>query len=188
MNLPNLLSLFRLFVTAFFILLIAYGRFGLGLILFLLQAVSDLLDGFFARRMGAKTNIGAYLDPLADKVMLSSSYIVLSFQGIIPPSLMGAVLIRDMVIALGFFFLVRRGLIVSPAPSLISKMTTVLQMVTVVYVLLFMNLTSESFIFYTNGGKIALEWATGLLTAASGLQYVLAGCSRVFSKRNCLTR
>ena len=56
MNLPNLLSLFRLFVTVFFILLAAYGRFRLALLLFVLQAVSDLLDGFFARRMGTKTD------------------------------------------------------------------------------------------------------------------------------------
>jgi phosphatidylglycerophosphate synthase len=95
---------------------------------------------------------------------------------------MSAVLVRDMVIALGFFFLVRRGLIVSPAPSLISKMTTVFQMLTVVYVLLFTNLTFESFVFYTNSGKVALEWATGLLTAASGLQYVFTGCTVFFRK------
>ncbi len=182
MNLPNLLSLFRLFVTVFFILLVAYERYGLGLILFTLQAVSDLLDGFFARRMGTKTNLGAYLDPLADKVMLSSSYIVLCFHGILPLPLVGAVFVRDIVIALGFFFLVRRGLIVSPAPSLISKMTTVFQMLTVVYVLLFTNLAFESLFFYTNAGKTALEWATGLLTAASGLQYLFAGFSVLFRK------
>ena len=109
MNLPNLLSLFRLFVTAFFILLIAYERYGLALFLFVLQALSDLLDGFFARRMGAKTSLGAYLDPLADKVMLSSSYIVLCFQRIVPLWLVSTVLIRDLVISLGFFVTSEEG-------------------------------------------------------------------------------
>jgi cardiolipin synthase len=182
MNLPNLLSLFRLFVTVFFILFIAYERFGLGLLLFALQALSDLLDGFFARRMGSKTNLGAYLDPLADKVMLSSSYIVLCFHRIVPLPLVSAVLVRDIVIGLGFFFLVRRGLVVSPAPNFISKMTTVFQMLTVVYVLLLTNMTFESSFSYINAGKVALEWATGLLTAASGLQYVFAGCVVFFRK------
>ncbi len=172
MNLPNLLSLFRLFVTAFFILLIAYERYGLALFLFLLQALSDLLDGFFARRMGAKTSLGAYLDPLADKVMLSSSYIVLCFQRIVPLWLVSAVLIRDLVISLGFFVIVKRGLTMSPVPSFISKMTTVFQMTTVVYVLLFAGRTFEPFFFYT----------TALLTAVSGCQYVFAGWTVFFRK------
>ncbi len=172
MNLPNLLSLFRLFVTAFFILLIAYERYGLALFLFLLQALSDLLDGFFARRMGAKTSLGAYLDPLADKVMLSSSYIVLCFQRIVPLWLVSTVLIRDLVISLGFFVIVKRGLTMSPVPSFISKMTTVFQMTTVVYVLLFAGRAFEPFFFYT----------TALLTAVSGCQYVFAGWTVFFRK------
>src|SRR5208283_3433342 len=123
MNLPNLLSLFRLFVTAFFIVLIARGRFGLALFLFVLQAVSDLLDGYFARRMGAKTNLGSYLDPLADKVMLVSSYIMLCLQKVVPLWLVGVVLLRDLVIFAGFLILLTRGLSAKPVPSMASKMT-----------------------------------------------------------------
>ena len=135
MNLPNLLSLFRLFVTVFFILLAAYGRYSLALALFVLQAVSDLLDGFLARKMGAKTNLGAFLDPLADKVMLAASYIVLACQAIIPLWLVVLVIFRDLVISVGFLILVKRGLQTVPVPSMVSKITTVLQMVTIVYVL-----------------------------------------------------
>ena len=109
MNLPNLLSLFRLFVTAFFILLVAYERFTLALFLFVLQALSDLLDGFFARWMGAKTNLGAYLDPAADKVMLASSYIVLCVQKILPLWLVGTVFLRDLVISVGFLIYGKGG-------------------------------------------------------------------------------
>ena len=179
MNLPNLLSLFRLFVTAFFIVLVAYERYGLALFLFLLQALSDLLDGFFARRMGAKTNLGAYLDPLADKVMLSSSYIVLCFQRIFPLWLVAVVIIRDLVISLGFFVLLKRGLTISPVPSLISKMTTVFQMLTIVYVLLFADRALEPFFVYT---KSFFFYTTALLTAVSGFQYVLAGWTVFFRK------
>lgn len=172
MNLPNVLSIFRLFVTAFFILLAAYGRFGFALVLFVLQAVSDVLDGFFARRMGAKTTLGAYLDPLADKVMLASSYIVLSLQGMIPFLLAVAVIVRDVVISAGFLILFRRGLKANPAPSFISKVTTVFQMLTVIYVLWSADKSFEPFFVY----------ATGFLTVASGLQYVFIGGTFLFRK------
>jgi cardiolipin synthase len=172
MNLPNILSLFRLFVTAFFILLVAYERFTLALFLFVLQALSDLLDGFFARRMGAKTNLGAYLDPVADKVMLTSSYIVLCFQQILPLWLVGTVFLRDLVISVGFLILWKRGLTVSPAPSLVSKMTTVFQMLTIVYVLAFADRSFDLFFFY----------ATALLTAVSGIQYLFVGWTAFFRK------
>ncbi len=173
MNLPNGLSLFRLFVTAFFILVAAYGRYRLALALFLLQAVSDLLDGFFARRMGAKTMLGAYLDPLADKVMLASAYIVLSLRGLIPTLLCAVVIVRDIVISAGFLIIFKRGLKMSPAPSFISKTTTVFQMVTIVYVLLWSAQGSlKPFFFY----------ATAVLTLASGLQYVYMGGAVLFRK------
>jgi cardiolipin synthase len=167
MNLPNLLSLFRLFITVFFILLVVYGHFGLALFLFVLQALSDLLDGFFARRMGEKTNLGAYLDPLADKVMLASSYIVLCVEKIVPLWLVATVLLRDVVISIGFLILLKRGLTMDPVPSLISKATTVFQMLTIVYVLAFGARGFYWFFFYT----------TALLTIVSGIQYIFSGWS-----------
>jgi cardiolipin synthase (CMP-forming) len=175
MNLPNCLSLFRLFLTVFFIVLAAHGRFRLALLLFVLQAVSDMLDGFFARRMGTKTKLGAYLDPLADKVMLASSYIVLCLQAIVPVWLVITVLARDVVISLGFLILLKRGLTTNPVPSFISKTTTVFQMLTIVYVLWSYDRSFDLF-FY---------WLTALLTATSGLQYVLAGWA-VFSRKEAV--
>ena len=165
MNLPNLLSFFRLFLTIFFIVLAANGQFRFALLLFVLQAVSDMLDGFFARRMGTKTNLGAYLDPLADKVMLASSYIVLCFKSVVPLWLVVIVLARDFIISLGYLVLLKMGLKTSPVPSLISKATTVFQMLTIVYVLWAVHRGLDGF-FY---------WATALLTVASGLQYIAAG-------------
>jgi cardiolipin synthase len=165
MNLPNLLSFFRLVLTLFFIILAARGHFRLALFLFILQAVSDMLDGFFARRMGAKTHLGSYLDPLADKIMLASSYIVLCLLGIVPLWLMITVLTRDLVISLGFLVLLKRGLTTGPVPSFISKTTTVFQMLTVVYVLWSFDRSLDVFFF----------WATALLTVGSGIQYVMTG-------------
>ncbi len=172
MNIPNILSLFRLLVTAFFILLAAHGRYRLALALFVLQALSDLLDGFLARKMGAKTNLGSFLDPLADKVMLAASYIVLYYRTIIPLWLVVMVLVRDLVISLGFLILVKRGLQTVPVPSFVSKITTVLQMLTIVYVLWSVGRRFDLFFFC----------ATALFTAVSGLQYVFAGGTVFFRK------
>lgn len=172
MNLPNLLSLFRLFVTVVFIALISYELFRLALVVFVLQALSDLLDGFLARRMHSKTNLGAYLDPLADKVMLAASYLVLGFHGMIPFWLVGIVLLRDIIITLGFFLLSRRAVIMGPVPTLLSKTTTVFQMLTVVYVLWSTEMTIATVLFYT----------TALFTAASGLQYIFSGFTALFRK------
>jgi cardiolipin synthase (CMP-forming) len=172
MNIPNLLSLFRLFITLFFIILASYGHFRVALILFVAQALSDMLDGFLARRMGAKTVLGSYLDPLADKIMLASSYIVLSAKTIIPLWLVVLVLARDVVITGGFFLLVKRGLQKVPVPSIVSKITTVFQMLTVVYVLWSFDRAFDHLFF----------WTTAIFTVVSGCQYVFVGLTVFFRK------
>ena len=172
MNLPNILSLFRLFLTFFFIVLIVRHQLGWALLLFVLQALSDLLDGFFARRMGTKTTLGTYLDPLADKVMLAGSYVVLCLQDIVPLWLFLVVILRDVVIALGFLALLKIGRTMGPVPSLLSKTTTVLQMVTIIYVL------------YSKGRPFdyAFFYVTALFTIASGCQYMFLGWSAFLKK------
>ncbi len=172
MNLPNLLSLFRLFITVFFILLIMQDRYRIALALFILQGISDLLDGFFARRMGIKTALGAYLDPLADKVMLASSYLVLSFKSLVPFWLMTTIITRDIVISLGFLLLHRLSTRIAPSPSYLSKATTVAQIVTVIYVLCLRRSPYEMVFFY----------ATAILTGLSGIQYIFLGYNALFRK------
>jgi len=84
MNIPNFISILRFFITFFFIIAVYEGKFRTGLYLFMLQGLSDLLDGFLARTVSKKTRLGAFLDPLADKTMLVSSYVVLYIKNIIP--------------------------------------------------------------------------------------------------------
>jgi cardiolipin synthase (CMP-forming) len=165
MNVPNLLSIFRLFVTFFFIIAVNKGRFGIALVLFVIQGVSDLLDGFFARIMGKQTRLGAILDPLADKTMLVSSYVVLYLHGILPLWVTGVVLIRDLVISLGFLVLYKLSYTVKAEPSRWSKVTTVSQIGTVVYVLWSDLRPYDMFFFYATAG----------LTLVSGCQYVTRG-------------
>ena len=165
MNLPNLLSIFRLFITIFFIISINYERFDIALLLFIIQAVSDMLDGFLARIMGAKTYLGAFLDPMADKVMLVSSYIVLSIHRIIPLWVTSFVLIRDLVITSGFLVLYKLSYKTKPTPSILSKITTLSQICTIVYVLWSKDRAYAPPFFY----------ATAALAVLSGCQYVARG-------------
>ncbi len=172
MNLPNLLSLFRLCLTFFFILSITYQRYTMALVLFVAQAVSDLLDGFLARIMNKKTELGAWLDPIADKVMLMSSYLVLGLQAIIPWWVVSTVLLRDVVLALGFIFLRLFSYRVLPSPTVLGKATTFLQMLTILYLLLAGTREFQTYFFV----------AVAVLTALSGFQYLLLGFSALYRK------
>ena len=165
MNIPNILSIFRLLVTVFFVMAINQGRLKFALCLFVLQGVSDLLDGFLARIMNKRTPLGAFLDPIADKAMLVSSYVVLYFHDIIPFWVTMVVLSRDVIVSVGFLILYRMFGKVKLIPSLCGKTSTVLQILTVVYLLMFDDRTYQAFFFYP----------TALFTVVAGIQYVTRG-------------
>jgi cardiolipin synthase (CMP-forming) len=172
MNLPNLLSIFRLILTIFFILSIHYQKYNTALIIFVVQAISDLLDGFFARIMKEKTYLGSILDPLADKVMLVSSYIVLSANNVIPIWVTLTVLSRDIILSTGFLILYKLSYKTRHAPSIISKITTLCQMSTVVYILWSGTRVYGDYFFY----------ATVILTVVSGCLYIVRGLRILMNK------
>jgi cardiolipin synthase (CMP-forming) len=165
MNAPNLVSIFRLFLTLFFILAVNDGKLRLALYLFVLQGLSDLLDGFLARTMGKKTNLGAFLDPVADKTMLVSAYVVLYVQNAIPLWMTSIVLARDVILCCGFFVLYGLSYKVKLLPSIWGKITTAFQIITVVYVLWSESRELGPLLFYV----------TSIFTIVSGLQYVARG-------------
>jgi len=168
MNVPNILSIFRLVMTVFFILAVNQGRFRLALVLFILQGLSDLLDGLLARMMNKKTSLGAYLDPIADKAMLVSAYLVLYFHDIIPLWVVAVILLKDAVVATGFLILYRIFGKVKLIPSIFGKTSTALQMLAVVWVLWSCDTPYEvynSFFFYP----------MVVCTVVAGVQYVARG-------------
>ena len=165
MNIPNLLTIFRLFVTSFFILAIHYGEFKIALWLFVVQAITDLLDGFLARVLGEKTSLGALLDPLADKAMLVSSFFVLYIKDIVPFWVTFIVLMRDLVLTLGYIILCKLFGKIEVIPSILGKITTFCQIGTVVYVLWSDTRSYQDFFFYP----------TIALTIITGLHYVYQG-------------
>ncbi len=99
-KLPNQLTLLRLVLLPVILISMLYGRHGLVLALFLFAGVTDAIDGVIARRWNLKTPLGAYLDPIADKLLLSSSFLVLALIGSIPWWVTILVLTRDIIILL----------------------------------------------------------------------------------------
>lgn len=171
MNIPNTLSLFRLLLTSLFILAVLKKRFELALWLFTIQALSDLLDGLFARLFSRKTLVGAYLDPLADKVMLISSYLVLYLHGFVPIWVVVTILARDLIIVVGLVVL-SFMIPIRPSPSLLGKATTVTQMCTIIYLL-----------FSERGPYLDLFfYSTCILTVASGVEYTMKGLNTILRR------
>ena len=133
--LPNLISLARIGIVPVVIWSLLDGRNDLALWLFLLAGVSDAVDGYLARRFDARTELGSYIDPIADKALLMSVYVTLGHLGGLPNWLVILVVFRDMLIVGGVILLQTMGYKVAMAPLLISKANTVAQVGLVLAVL-----------------------------------------------------
>ena len=135
MNIPNLLTLLRIILVPVIVILLIQGLFLKALIVFVVAALSDVLDGFLARILRQKTALGAYLDPIADKALLASSFVTLSILHVIPGWLAVIVISRDVIILLGIAVLSMMSISVNIRPTFVSKITTALQLSTVLIVL-----------------------------------------------------
>ncbi|MBA4391375.1 MAG: CDP-diacylglycerol--glycerol-3-phosphate 3-phosphatidyltransferase [Syntrophus sp. (in: bacteria)] len=165
MNIPNLISIFRIFITIFFILAVHKDRFIVAFYLFIFQGLTDMLDGFLARVMSKKTDLGAFLDPIADKTMLVAGFVMLSIKGIVPLWLTMLVILKDVVVVTGFLALYKLAYTTKPVPSVFGKITTVCQIATILYIL-------------WSGARAygdALFYVTAFFTTLSGLHYVYVG-------------
>ncbi|HXJ15779.1 MAG TPA: CDP-alcohol phosphatidyltransferase family protein [Candidatus Polarisedimenticolia bacterium] len=132
---PNELTLLRLAFLPFFIIAIKYGRYEIALGILIAAGLSDGLDGLLARGLNQKTRLGAYLDPIADKLLLSSSYFILALKGKISWWLAILVLGRDvLLLAASAVILLTLGYRSFP-PSIWGKATTFFEIVLIVLVL-----------------------------------------------------
>ena len=125
--LPNLISILRLFLVPLIVALILDGDWALALYGFLLAGVSDAIDGLIARHFDMRTELGAYLDPLADKALLVSIFITLAFVGQIPGWLALMVVTRDIMIVGGIILAWLIGSPMAMKPVMLSKINTVAQ-------------------------------------------------------------
>lgn len=129
MSIPNLITLARILLVPVVVWAIAIGRIDLAFILFMVAAISDAVDGYLAKRFGMKTELGAYLDPLADKVLIVSIYVTLGATGVIPLWIVILVVSRDIMIvgAIILSWVVNRP--VAIRPHIVSKVNTGAQIV-----------------------------------------------------------
>ena len=169
-TLPNILTITRIVLIPLFLILLLDGMHSEALGVFALGGLTDAFDGAIARRTKQKTVLGSYLDPLADKLLIMSSYVTLAALGFLPVWLAVLVLSRDFVIILGYgviFVAVQQKMEVRP--SRLGKLNTVLQIVTVLLILLELSgapLRRALIFFYV---------LTAATTVASGLHYIHQG-------------
>ena len=168
-NIPNILTLLRILLTPLFVIFLLKHLYFFALIVFTLAGISDGLDGFIARYLNQRTTLGAYLDPIADKLLLTAAYASLAILNIIPPWLTVIVISRDVLIAIGMFIFSMTNIRVEIKPSIVSKCTTVIQLLTVFLSLLQMQIAGISTIIFS----VCL--LTAVLTIMSGLHYIYIG-------------
>jgi cardiolipin synthase len=136
LNIPNTITLLRIVAVPFFLSLLAEGSYKAALVVFLVTGLSDGIDGAIARLTNTRTELGAHLDPLADKLLLVSSFITLGVLELVPIQLMITVILRDIVILGGYVGnAVVTGRPMEMRPSLWGKLTTFLQILSVTVVL-----------------------------------------------------
>jgi len=168
MTIPNLITVLRIILVPIFVIYMINNNTLASLIIFIIASISDALDGFIARVFHQKSNLGAHLDPLADKILLMTAYITLAILKMIPSWLAVLTISRDVIILLGVLILYLNRYPVKIHPSLLSKATTVIQVATILVVLSHGYLNIDFL-------RIYAFWLVALLTIASGLQYIRTG-------------
>ncbi len=165
-NIPNILTVFRMLLVPVFAVLVLKDRIYPALWVFLTAGITDALDGFIAKRFSLKTEFGANIDPLADKLLLSTAFVILAIKDFIPLWLTALVILRDAVILVGIVSLRLSGRKVEIVPSIPGKATTALQIITVLYAMLAYGRPEERFF-------PAVAVLTALFTLYTGFEYVM---------------
>jgi cardiolipin synthase len=173
MGLANWLTTLRILLIPVFVTLLVYHQPKLALLVFALASFTDLLDGYIARHSGQQTRLGAFLDPVADKLLLTSAFVTLTWLKVIPFWIAAVVVSRDLVLSVGVLVIHVAGGVVHPSPSRIGKLTTVFQMATVLAAMI------SSYAGVWHGLPRLLAWTTAVLTVTSGLQYIVQGLGQL---------
>jgi cardiolipin synthase len=171
LTLPNLITLARLCAVPTTIWLIIHGRLDIAFLVFLAAGISDGIDGWLARRQGSQSRLGAFLDPLADKALLISTYVALAWAAVLPDWLALLVVFRDLLIMGGVTLLSLLGAPPRIQPLRISKANTVAQIALAALALLLQG-------FFPGHGAAAAALLQGMVllvaatTLLSGLAYL----------------
>ena len=168
MGLANWLTVLRILLIPVFVSLLVYRHRKLALVVFLVAALTDLLDGYVARQRGSQSRLGAFLDPMADKLLLVSSFVTLTWLRVLPFWIAAVVISRDLILVVGALAIHMAGGRITPRPSAAGKLATFFQVLTVLGGLL------GPFYNSTAGAKVVM-WLAVTFTVVSGLQYIVQG-------------
>ncbi len=166
MTLPNLLTILRMVLTPLFAICLINHSYKNAFWIFVVAGLSDGLDGFIARVFRQKSELGAYLDPIADKLLISTAFIILAVVQFIPSWLTVIVISRDVLILFGVALLFITNHFIEIKPSFSSKITTVAQLLTIFAVLL------KPYISKVEVVHPPLFMFAAVMTILSGFQYI----------------
>jgi cardiolipin synthase (CMP-forming) len=169
MTIPNLITAFRIILAPVFVIYLINDRLNSALVIFLICMISDGIDGMVARLFNQKSRLGAYLDPLADKTLLVTAFVLLGVRGYLPSWLTVTAIARDVMILLGVLVFHLNRLEVRIRPSAVSKINTCFQFITLSVVLL------KGCVLFPSAIYEALYYITAGLTIISGLHYMQYG-------------
>ena len=166
-QIPNLICVLRIVLVLPIVWALVEERYGLALVIFAIAGLSDGLDGFLAKNFGWHTEVGALLDPIADKLLLVTVFLALTYLGMIPVWLMVVVVARDIIIvsgALGYQYLIGP---VEGRPTAVSKVNTALQLLYVLAVV-----AHAGYGWPTSSVLLAIGSIMFVTTIVSGMDYV----------------
>ena len=169
MTIPNLLTILRVLLTPLLVIFLLEGRLSEALVVFIVAGITDALDGLIARLYKQKSRLGAFLDPLADKLLLATTYVILAVQNLVPSWLTVIVLSRDVLIVLGVFVLFMQDLPFEIRPTISSKLTTCAQIITAIVTMGTALATPHPLL------KSILFHLTAAVTIVSWAQYMVKG-------------
>jgi len=166
-DIPNLICLLRIILVFPVVALILDGDYVFALILFVIAGLSDGLDGFLAKHFNWQSRLGSILDPIADKLLLVSTYISMSYVELIPVWIVVAAFLRDLIIVSGVFAYHKFIGAFEMAPSFISKLNTVMQ------ILLIAGVLSQQLTHIPADIITLLVFATFVTIVLSGMDYII---------------
>ena len=175
MNLPNKLTCLRMLMVPFFVAAMELsfsGHYLWALILFAAASFTDLLDGKIARKRGLITDFGKFMDPLADKILVTSALSCFVELWVTPAAIIIVIIAREFIVTSLRLIAAPKGIVI--AADIFGKMKTVCQMIWVAATLLQMYLEEELLMGITglNELNVVLMWVTLVLTVVSGINYL----------------
>jgi cardiolipin synthase (CMP-forming) len=172
LTLPNFLTLLRIIAIPVFLIFLADGNHAAAFMLFLAAGVTDTVDGAVARLTNTRSDLGAVLDPMADKLLLLSSFIVLGFNDAVASWLVVLVVVRDVIVVLGYgaVFIVDHEWM-AVAPSRLGKLSTFFQLFAIGFALMHLARPALPLVMINQ----VMQIVAAVVTSASGVQYIYRG-------------